>query len=380
MFISPTKVYVGLGAHENLGEILAEQRLTKLFVVCDRAVAATDFFQNIESFLKKSGIAFDLFTDVDPEPSDKTVERALKLYQKNKCPATLAVGGGSSMDVAKAVGIVVTSGGRIHDYEGFNSFSTPPLPLVAIPTTAGTGSEVSNGCVISDTNRGLKMSIRNPALNPPKVAILDPLALTSLPATVAAHAAMDAFAHAFESYISLKTSLITDAKSLYAIELIAQNVRQFVSNRGNLDAGLKMQCGASLAAMAYSNTQLGNVHCMARFVGAFFHVSHGLSNALCLPYAAEFNMIANPEKFARVALAMGENVTGLTTMEAARKAVGAMRQLNRDIGIPEKLRDIGATEDKIPEMARLCVEANYTPWNPRHTTYDDFVALFEKAF
>jgi alcohol dehydrogenase len=161
--------------------------------------------------------------------------------------------------------------------------------------------------------------------------------------------------------------------------LIAHNIRPFVSNRNNLDAGLKMLCAASLAAIGFTHTRLGNVHCMARLVGAAFHVSHGLSNAVCLPYVAEFNLIATPQKFARVALAMGENVQGLTTLEAGRKAVEAIKGLNKDLGIPERLRDIGVTEDKIPEMATLAFESNYNRWNPRYTTVEDFLLLFKKA-
>ena len=141
-----------------------------------------------------------------------------------------------------------------------------------------------------------------------------------------------------------------------------------------------MACASNLAGITFGLTGLGNVHCMARFVGAFFHVSHGLSNAICLPYAAEFNLIANPKKYARVALAMGENIQGLTELEAANRAIDTIKKLCRDLGIPEKLRDIKATEDKLPEMAKLCVEANYNRWNPRHSTYNDFLTLFQKAY
>jgi alcohol dehydrogenase len=191
---------------------------------------------------------------------------------------------------------------------------------------------------------------------------------------------MDAFVHALESYVALAANPITEAVTLHAIELIAKNIRPFVSNRNNLDAGLQMLYGANLAAMGFSNTGVGNIHCMARFVGAYFHISHGLSNAICLPYGAEFNVIANPEKYARVAFAMGEDIEGLTPMEAGRKSIEAMKQMNRDVGIPERLREIGLTEDKIPELAQLCVEADYNRWNPRHTTYEDFVELWKKAY
>ena len=282
--------------------------------------------------------------------------------------------------MGKAVGILAANGGRIQDYEGIDRFPNPPVPLLAIPTTAGTGSEVSGSCVITDTDRSLKLSIRGSTLNRAKVAILDPLTLSSLPHHVAAHAAMDAFVHALESYVSLNANPITDAMNLYAIGLISQNVRPFVANRSNLEAGLQMLCAASLAGMGFSNTGAGNIHCMARFVGAFFHVPHGLANAVCLPYGADFNLMASPQKYARLASAMGGAVHGMTTLEAARTAIDAIRRLNGDLGIPSRLREIGVTENRISEMARLCFEANYNRWNPRYTTVEDFQLLFEKAF
>lgn len=379
-FLSPTKVYLGVNSHQKLREIVSERDVKRFLFLSDAGVASTEFFSLVESILKESGVGFDLFTDIEPNPSASTVEKAYELYRTNEPSALLAVGGGSTMDVGKAVGILATNKGRIHDYEGIDKFSKAPLPLIAIPTTAGTGSEVSGSCVITDTDRGLKMSIRSAALNPARIAILDPLALRSLPSTVAAHAAMDAFVHAQESYVSLNANPITDAGNLYAIKLISQNIRPFVSNRGNLEAGLMMLSAASLAAMGFSNTGAGNVHCMARFVGAFFHVSHGLSNAVCFPYAAEFNLMANPEKFAQVALAMGEDIRGLTTLEAGRKSIEAIKQLKKDLDIPERLRDIGVEKGKLAEMARLAFEANYNRWNPRYTTEHDFLTLFQSAF
>jgi alcohol dehydrogenase len=379
-FYCPTNIHMGIDAHRKVDSLIKEWKIQKLFLVVDHAILKTEIYSLVEEILKKNNVSFEIFTEIEPDPSANTVEKAYELYKKSGASTVLAIGGGSTMDVGKAVGILATNGGRIHQYEGIDKFSIPPLPLIAIPTTAGTGSEVSGSCVITDTERGLKMSIRHASLNPAKVAILDPVALKSLPVNVAAHSAMDAFVHAFESYIALNASLITDAINLYAIELIAQNVRPFVANRANLDAGLKMACASNLAGITFGLTGLGNVHCMARFVGAFFHVSHGLSNAICLPYAAEFNLIANPKKYARVALAMGENIQGLTELEMANKAIDAIKKLCRDLGIPEKLRDIKATEDKLPEMAKLCVEANYNRWNPRHSTYNDFLTLFQKAY
>jgi alcohol dehydrogenase len=379
-FYCPTNIYMGNGSHRKLDDLVKGWGIKKLFLLVDPAVLKTKIYSLVEDLLLKNKVIFESFSEIEPDPSARTVEKAFELQKKSGASTLLAIGGGSTIDVGKAVGILATNGGRIHQYEGIEKFSIPPLPLIAIPTTAGTGSEVSGSCVITDTDRNLKMSIRHASLNPAKVAVLDPIALESLPANVAAHAALDAFVHAFESYLSLNASPMTDGINLYAMELISQHVRPFVANRANSDAGSNMACASNLAGMTFGLTGLGNVHCMARFVGAFFHVSHGLSNAICLPYAAEFNLIANPGKYARVARAMGEKVQGLTELEAAYRAIDAIKRLCRDLGIPEKLREIKATEDKLPEMAKLCVEANYNRWNPRHSTYDDFLNLFRKAF
>ena len=224
------------------------------------------------------------------------------------------------------------------------------------------------------------MSIRHAALNPARFAILDPLALRTVPAHVAAHSGIDAFVHAFESYLSLQTNLMTDAINLQALELLATNIRPFVANRQNLNAGLNMLCGSALAGMTFGQTGLGNVHCMARFVGAQFHLSHGLSNALCLPHVARFNLVANPEKFARVAAAMGRPVQQWPVLDAAQAAVQAIAAMCTDLSIPPRLRDVGVTPDGFAELARLCLQANYNRWNPRHTSEADFRALFEQAY
>jgi len=350
-----------------------------ILIFSDPNVASTQIHTQIENVLRENDIRFEIFTDIEPDPSATTVEKAYKIWRVSQPSALLAIGGGSTIDVAKAVGILATNGGRIHDYEGIDKFSIPPLPLVAIPTTAGTGSEVSGSCVITDTERDIKMSIRHARLNPARVAILDPFVLTTLPATVAAHAGMDAFVHAFESYLSLQASPLTDGINLYAIELISKHIRSFVANRANFESGGSMLSAAALAGISFGLTGLGNVHCMARFVGAFFHVPHGLSNAVCLPYVSEFNSSACPEKFSRVAQAMGIDTGQLTVTEAAQAAVSAMKSLCDDIGIPRNLREIGVKEEAIPKMAQLAFKADYNRWNPRYTTEEDFVKLFRTA-
>ncbi len=379
-FFCPSQIYMGIGAHQKVAEIIRKLACERIFVVLDGALVDSPFYAGISALLKSEGVEVVLFSDIEPDPSAHTVEKAFKQCQGHRATAILAIGGGSTIDVAKAVGILVTNGGRIHDYEGIDRFSIPPLPLIAIPTTAGTGSEVSGSCVITDTEKNLKMSVRHAALNPAAYAILDPLALRTVPAHVAAHSGLDAFVHAFESYLSRQSNLMTDAINLQAIALISANIRQFFADRDNLEAGLNMLCGSALAGMTFGQTGLGNVHCMARFVGAYFHLSHGLSNAVCLPHVARFNLLASPTKFAHVAMAMGRPVQQLPVLDAALAAVTAIEALCRDLGIPERLRDVGVTQDRFDEMSVLCTGANYNRWNPRHTTTADFRALFAQAY
>lgn len=350
-----------------------------IFILADKALLSSEIFASIEVILRERSVSFDVFSDIEPDPSDTTVTAAFERSQAMSAQALIALGGGSTIDVAKAVAILSTNGGRIHDYEGIEKYSVRPIPLIAIPTTAGTGSEVSGSCVITDTTRHLKMSIRHATLNPATVAILDPLALKTLPPHVAMHAGMDAFVHAFESYISLDANLFTDALNLRALELISGNIRQFVDQRTDTEAATNMLVGSALAGMAFGITGLGNVHCLARFVGAYFHVSHGLSNAICLRHVAEFNRIAAPEKYAHIAAALGEDIRGLSTQTAAKNAVGAIDNLCADLRVPTRLRDIGAREDVYEEIADLCFEANYNRWNPRHTTREDFLRMLHDA-
>jgi alcohol dehydrogenase len=379
-FFCPTRIYMGASSHRELPGLLTEFRCRRLFLAMDAALRETEFAKSLLALLNEAKIAVLIFTEIEPDPSNFTVEKAFVQSRAHNPDVILAVGGGSTIDVAKAVAILSTNGGRIHDYEGIERFNMPPLPLIAVPTTAGTGSEVSGSCVITDIEKQLKMSIRHASLNPARIAILDPLALRTIPPAVACHAGLDAFVHAFESFISRNANPFTDAINLEAIALISVNLRPFVANPTNEHAALKMLCGSALAGMTFGQTGLGNVHCMARFVGARFHLPHGLSNALCLPTVARFNMIANPVKYAKVAEAMGCDVAYRSNLDAARAAVDAIAELCLDLGIPPRLRDAGITEDSIEDMARLCTEANYNRWNPRVTSTADFISLFRQAY
>lgn len=238
-----TEMIFGVNSHERIPEEVKERGGKEVFLVTDKGVAQTDFFRDVMSLLQSAGIGVEVFDDVEPDPSVETVEKAFGLFQKKKTKVLLAIGGGSSMDTAKGVGILATNGGNIFDYEGFSMFKNPPIPLIAVPTTAGTGSEVSGSCAITDTKEGVKRTINHPRFNKAVVAILDPLALKSLPASVAAYAGMDAFAHAMESFLSLEATPLSEGVSIYGTELVAKNIRPFVAHRGNLEAGGRCSLG-----------------------------------------------------------------------------------------------------------------------------------------
>lgn len=379
-FSCPTRLVFGVNAHTHLPQIVQDWGCKSVFLMVDPALAESEIVSNIRRLLQDQGMAPEMFTGIEPEPSDTTVHIAYEHCRKASSQAIVAIGGGSTIDVAKSVAILMTNGGQISDYEGIEKFSIRPLPLFAVPTTAGTGSEVSSACVITDTTRHVKMAIRHAAFSPAQVAILDPLAVSSMPAHVAAHSAIDAFVHAFESYISKLANPFSDAVNLHAMGLIAGSIRQFVANRRNTQAAMDMLCGSSMAAMSFGVTGLGNVHCMALPLGALFPIPHGLANALCLPTAAEFNFLANPARYARVAEILGVDIRGLSDLAAGREAVEAIRTLCADLGIPTRLRDVGVTEESIEELARRSFAADYNRWNPRHTTEKDFRMLFEKAY
>jgi alcohol dehydrogenase len=378
-FFCPTRIHFGVGVHEKLGELIQTLDSDRVFIAADAAVRGSEIMTRILAAFDACGIAHTTFSDIEPDPSDTTVHKAFEQCRAHSATSILALGGGSTIDVGKGAGILMTNGGRINDYEGAEVFKKAPLPLIAIPTTAGTGSEVSGSCTITDTTRHLKMSIRHAALNPARIALLDPVALRTLPAHVAMHSGVDAFVHAFESFISRGTSTFTDPLTLRAMELIAGNIRAFVADRRDETAGLNMLVGSAMAGMCFGQTGLGNVHCLARFVGAYFHLSHGLSNAVCLPVVAAFNRPAAVARYARIAPALGV-VAGADDEATSHATVAAITQLCTDLQVPPRLRDVGGRAEVLEEMADLCAGAGYERWNPRPTTRADFLALLQSAY
>ncbi len=375
----PTKVIYGIGAITQNVDLASSMNINSFLVVTDPGIEAAGLLENMTEQLKKGGISCHVFSDVEANPSVATVDKGLKVLQECNCDGILAVGGGSPLDVGKAIGTLATNGGSISDYEGVDKVSKDSLPMIAVPTTAGTASEITINIVINDPSRNYKLTVVSQRCAA-KVAILDPELTLTLPTSLTASTGLDALVHAIESYTSLMSFPVSEALALKAISLISSNLRQAVYNGSNLEARNNMLMGSYLAGLAFNNTRLGNCHAMSHPLSAFFNTPHGVTNAILIPHIMEFNVMAVPDRFAVIAEHMGEDISGNTLWQAASKAVSAVRQLNEDVAIPQNLDMVGAKREYINTMAKDAMKSGNILVNPRKTRIEDIIALYEKAF
>lgn len=376
-FESPNRIVFGVNASKMVAEEAKKLKVSKALLISDEGLKKAGAVDEITSVLEKGGVSYAVFTDVEGNPSTTTVEKALQVYQTEGCDGLIGLGGGSSLDVAKAAGILATNGGSIKSYEGRDKFKSPLPPLLAIPTTCGTGSEATIFVVITDTERKYKMTIVS-CLVLPNVAIVDPALLVNLPSRLVAATGIDALTHAIESYTNLAAEPMSDALNIYAIKLIAENLRPAVAN-ASIEALSGMALGSLMAGVAFSNTRVGIAHAMAHPLGGYANVHHGVANAILLPHVMEFNLIGNTQKFVDIAEAMGENVAGLSSMEAARRAVEAVKSLNEDVGVPLTLSEVGVREEMLEPMIGDAMLSGNLQVNPRRTTKEDMMAIFRRA-
>jgi alcohol dehydrogenase len=349
-------------------------------MVIDPGLKQAGISKQISSILKKAKIPYTLFTKVTPEPGLKLADQGLKLAKKNKADCVVGVGGGSALDIAKAVSILLTNGGQAEDYLGLGKIKKPGVPKIMIPTTAGTGAEVTFTAVFINEKTNSKGGMNGDPLYP-DATILDPALTISLPPHVTAATGIDAFTHALEAYVSTQAHTISDMYALEALDLISKNLGAAYANGTNLEARSAMLLGSLLGGKALATAGVGLVHAMAYPLGGMFNTAHGLANAVLLPYVVEYNIIGNPEKFATVAQVMGYETEGLSLREAAQLTVEAIHQLNADVGIPNSLEALHISADKIPEMAKIALTVTRpVENNPRKPTEDDVIAVYEAAF
>lgn len=366
------------GAIKKVPELLKENNVSKVLIVSDRMLEKVGLIHKLTILLEEASLEWKCFLDVEPNPSTEIVEAAAEYYKACGADALVAIGGGSSMDVAKATAVLATCGGKIVDYEGSGKISGEMIPLIAIPTTAGTGSEATRTAVITDQSRNYKFCIVGDEILP-RYAILDPELITTLPAGVAASTGIDALVHAIEAYISLASNPFTDAMAEKAMELIGQNIRRFTANRRDVEAAGAMLLGSCYAGVAFTRAMLGNVHAMAHPLGGHFNIAHGVANAVLLPVVIEYNALADNGKYERIYRIIRIDKDEDKNFRAEMLA-HELRKLIADLGIPQRLRELGVTEDKIPAMAEDAMKSGNVPINPRQTTQKDFETLYRKAF
>ena len=376
-FNVPQDIIFGKGSLKRLPELLEKSGSKKMLLISGPVLKKIGMVEKVEEIVKASGIEVEVFTDVEANPSVATVDKATEAYKKAGATSIVAFGGGSPMDVAKAVGVIAKYGGSITEYEGGGKVPGPIVPQIAIPTTAGTGSEVTAFSVITDHSRNYKLTVFSYELIP-KYAILDPDLIATAPASVAAACGMDAFIHACESYISTDASPFSEAMSEKAMELIGRSIRAYVANRTDVDAASDMLVGSLFAGIAFSWARLGNVHAMSHPVSAYFDVPHGVANAILLPTILDYNKLADKGKYKKIYEYVSETHRSDESF-TPDMLVDAIRALNNSLSIPANLTEVGVTEDKIDVMADDAMKSGNIMVNPRRSTKKDIVALYKKA-
>ncbi|MFP5595789.1 1,3-propanediol dehydrogenase [Kluyvera sp. 142486] len=380
-FLVPNVNFFGPGAVSVVGERCKLLNGKKALLVTDKGLRAIKdgAVDQTVKHLREAGIEVVIFDGVEPNPKDTNVRDGLAVFQKAGCDMIITVGGGSPHDCGKGIGIAATHPGDLYSYAGIETLTHALPPIIAVNTTAGTASEVTRHCVLTNTKTKVKFVIVS-WRNLPSVSINDPLLMVGKPAGLTAATGMDALTHAVEAYISKDANPVTDASAIQAIKLIASNLRQAVALGTNLKARENMACASLLAGMAFNNANLGYVHAMAHQLGGLYDMAHGVANAVLLPHVCRYNLIANPEKFADIATFMGENVSGLSTMDAAELAINAIARLSNDVGIPQHLRDLGVKEADFPYMAEMALKDGNAFSNPRKGNEKEIVEIFRQAF
>ena len=377
-FFIPTVTLLGVGAAKDAGTQAKALGATNLLIVTDAGLAKLGVADNIKKLITDAGLKAVIYSGAEPNPTDKNVRDGVKAYKENKCDGIVSLGGGSSHDCGKGIGLMIANGGDIRDYEGVNKSTKPMPPFLAINTTAGTASEMTRFCIITNSDTHVKMAIVDWRVTP-NVAIDDPLLMVGMPPALTAATGMDALTHAVEAYVSTIANPITDACALMAIKLIAQWLRPAVANGTNLEARDKMAYAEYLAGMAFNNASLGYVHAMAHQLGGFYNLPHGVCNAILLPEVSAYNKIACPQRFADIAVALGENIAGLAPVDAADVAIAAIRKLSKDVGIPSGLSELGVKEADFEVMATNAKKDACQFTNPRLANLQQVMGIFAAA-
>lgn len=383
-FFMPRVTLIGYGAAKEIPARIKALGSKKPLVVTDKGIVKSGILETIEGYLKAAKMDYSVYSETIPNPTDKNVEHGVEVYKKEKCDAIISLGGGSSHDCGKGIGLVVSNGGRIHDYEGLDKSSKPMPPFLAVNTTAGTASEMTRFCIITDTSRKVKMAIVDWRTTP-NTAIDDPALMIGMPPALTAATGMDALTHAVEAFVSTAATPMTDACAEKAISLISKYLRKAVGGGQDLKAREKMAHAQFLAGMAFNNASLGYVHAMAHQLGGFYDLPHGECNAILLPWVCEFNLNAKIERFHKIGELLGERTPYLSERDAAVAGVAAIRKLSADVDIPTGLVELGkrygkkVLEKDIAIMTGNAQKDACMLTNPRKATDEDVAEMYRLA-
>lgn len=380
-FRMPVSIF-GRNSSEAAGVELKVLGARKVLIVTDENLRKLGTSTRIESSLKEKKLDFEVYDKLPTEPTVDFVIEGTRIFKESECNIILAVGGGTPIDTAKAISVMAINKDSIENYAGANKIRNPGIPVVAIPTTAGTGSEVTIFTIISDTKTNVKMLIASPHLMP-RLAIVDPTLTISAPKGITAAVGLDALTHAIEAYVSRKAQPMTDVLALSAIRLLTQNLPQAWANGNDLEARDRTMLASHQAGLAFGNSSVALVHGMSRPIGAYFHVAHGVSNATLLGQVMRFSLGGNLKRYAEIAAVMGEDITGLTDMEAAQRGADAVERMINQLEIP-RLRDLGVDrkkfEEVMPQMIEAAIASGSPDNNPRIATKEEIAEIYYQAF
>ncbi|MDD3305709.1 MAG: iron-containing alcohol dehydrogenase [Acetobacterium sp.] len=377
-YFMPVVNLMGPGSVKEVGVQAASLGLKKALIVTDKGMVAMGVANQVKEIIEAAGLGVVIFDGAQPNPTDTNVHDGFKIFTDEKCDLIVSLGGGSSHDCAKGVGLVAGNGGHIRDFEGVNKSTKAMTPLIAINTTAGTASEMTRFCIITNSETHVKMAIVDWRCTP-TISINDPVLMMGMPPALTAATGMDALTHSVEAYMSTIATPVTDSAALMSMKLIGENLRQAVANGDNFEARNNMAYAQLLGGMAFNNASLGYVHAMAHQLGGFYDLPHGVCNAILLPHVQRFNLNANPQRLADIAVALGENIEGLSVRDAAEKGLDAIVKLSQDVGIPAGLTALNVKEKDFEVMAKNAMKDACMGTNPRTAKLEDVIQIFKDA-
>lgn len=381
LFRTTPRILMGPGRADQIGRELKALKGKRVLIVTDPGIIRAGILDQINPSLKKAGVTVTLFDQVEADPPIEIVDQALARLKEGKCDSVIGMGGGSSLDIAKLVAAMAVNPGHISDYFGVDLLAKPGLPLIAVPTTAGTGSEVTPIAILSDQAEHLKKGVVSAHLFP-RLALLDPALTIGVPPAVTAFTGMDAFIHAVEAYTSVNANSLTDHLAFRAIELTFGNILTAYARGEDLEARSNMLEGSLLAGMAFANAGVTAVHAFAYPLGGeFHHIAHGLANSVMLLPVLRFNMLGNLPKFAEISLALGLSIEDLTDRQAAEDGLETIEELMIDLNLPLRLRDLNVPEEAIPGMAQGVMKVTrLLANNPRRITMEDAERIYRSVW